>query len=128
MHGTNVSIVDNTIRNNWFDGLSIGGASNVFVANWDRNTGIVSNAGGGISISQGADSASARPVESVVIDSANITGNHNFGIWFHTIAQPLNRIAITNSCIQGNDMGALSISGLGPEPVFKNNATSGCGN
>jgi len=126
LHGTNLTVVNNAVKNNSGDGISLGGASNVFIANWDQSTATVNNAGG-ISIAQSASGDSLRPVDSITIDRANIVGNSKWGVWFNTADQPVNHVSITNSCLETNGLGSIYLNGPGPDVVFQNNSTSGCG-
>ncbi len=124
-HGSNIAIVDNEIKGHTGDGISLGGASEVFVANWDSRTGVHDN-GTGVSFSQGTSSDSLRPVANIVIDHANITSNTDWGLWSKSATDPLNHIFITNNCVKDNGFGATSLSGLGADIILQTNLTSGC--
>ena len=127
VHASDVSIINNTATKNPGEGLSLGGAASIFIANWDPKTGFLVN-GGGIGISQGSDHDSIRPVDFITIDNAQIVGNQDWGIWFNTVSQPINHVMVTNSCINANIQGPLSpLSALGTDAVIQSNPLAGCG-
>ena len=127
VHASDVSIVNNTVSYNWFDGLSLGGAADIFVANWDSTTGFLNNTGGGISITQGTGSDSIRPVDFITIDTTVVSNNLRWGLWSMTSGAPINHVTVTNSCLQNNAYGPESLSGLGSDVTIANNLTTGCG-
>lgn len=129
LHGTNISVVNNSITNNWHDGISIGGAANIFIANWDGR--VMSGNFAGVSIHQLAATDpsgfdSRRPVDFVTIDSVRIVGNNASGVWANNSVQPVNHLAITNSCISLNASPQINLSHLGPDVLIANNQTANC--
>jgi hypothetical protein len=134
LHGTNISVVNNIIQGNWDDGIALGGAANVLIANWDSVSLIVGNEGNGIAIHQGDPGApdSARPVDFVTIDHVRILNNFPTATFPSGIVVtgvvPVDHLAITNNCLVGNGPAAqISLSDLGPDNVTSNNLTTGCG-
>jgi len=128
VHANDVAIINNTMRNNTGSGISIGGGANVFVANWEPNTGIFSNRDSGIAIHHDPTAPdAARPVDSIVIDSANIVGNGQWGIWTRSPDLPITHLIVTNSCITRNRTGVQQLSNVGPDVIFQNNRDVNCG-
>lgn len=129
LHGTNLWIVNNVVKDNWHDGISIGGGANIFIANWDKSAAIIGNQAAGIAVNQvvayGNDSL--RPVDFITIDHVNITNSSYWGIYVKDFIVPANHLVITNNCLEGNGYSpAILASNLGQDVEIKNNALSGC--
>jgi hypothetical protein len=126
LHGSNLTIVDNAIKNNTGSGIILGSARDVFIANWNQQTAISGNSGSGITVAQ---FDGFRPVGSIVIDRAADVGNGGWGVWFGNYASgmPINNVTITNNCLNGNTYGPTSLNGLGYSVLIQNNLVSGCG-
>jgi hypothetical protein len=138
LHGNDISVINNTVQGNWGDGVSIGGAANVFIANWDATTSISGNGflanggkggGSGIAMHQGDPGAydSQRPIDFITIDQSTITNNSAAGILTNDAAVPINHLTITNNCLANNASPQINLSDLGTDVVVTNNRTSGCG-
>ena len=128
VHGSDISIVDNTVLNNWFGGLALQGAADIFVANWDSTTGFLNNDNGaGIAISQGTENDTIRPAEFISIDSVIVVNNGGPGLWSATANQPINHLSVTRSCFQNNAAGDIQLSGLGNDVAIQSNPRAGCG-
>lgn len=127
LHGINIAVVNNTIQNHSTDGISLGGAASVFIANWDSTTSTRGNHNNGIEIHQGSGGDDSRPVEDVVIDRAIIVDNRGNGIWGKRSVSPLNHFTITNNCLSGNLRGAIDMINVGADIVRLNNQTAECG-
>jgi hypothetical protein len=126
LHGTDIAVVNNMVSQELNAGISIGGAANIFIANWDKTSATFGNYGG-IGIHQGDPGAfdSQRPVDFITIDNANVVNNTYTGILVNDAVIPVNHLAITNTCLQGNSPG-LSLTDLGADVVLNNNQLSGC--
>jgi len=128
LHGTDLSIVNNLIEDNWHDGISLGGAANVFIANWDKHSAITGNMAAGIATNQGNYYDSERPIDFITIDDVVITNNSYWGILVDSTVVPVNHLSITNTCLQGNGYSpAISLITTGPDVFLSNNQLSGCG-
>jgi hypothetical protein len=128
LHGTHVSIIDNTVTNNSGDGIGMDGAQDVYIANWNPKTGSFGNAGSGISV--GHSSSVVRQAEWITIDSAISTGNGHWGIWSdtsNTPTEPAKHMAISNSCLSDNAWGPTFLVNTGVDVTVENNTTTGCG-
>lgn len=129
LHGTNLWIVNNVVKDNWHDGISIGGGANIFIANWDKSAAIIGNQAAGIAVNQvvayGNDSL--RPVDFITIDHVDITNSSYWGIYVKDFIVPANHLVITNNCLEGNGYSpAILASNLGQDVDIRNNALSGC--
>jgi hypothetical protein len=127
LHGTDLSIVNNVVTNNWDDGIALGGGANIFIANWDGVSSIINNSGNGIAIHQGDPGAydSERPVDYITINNVQILNNNVGGIVVTGVA-PVNHLSITNNCLQGNPAPQINLSDLGSDALVASNATGGC--
>jgi hypothetical protein len=127
LHGTNLTLVNNTITNNSADGIDIQGGANVFISNWNQATGTIGNQMKGITFAQLTADSSLRPVDFITVDRANVINNGDWALWSTTTGVPINHLTITNSCLANNSEGVSSLSGLGTDVLIQNNSVSGCG-
>jgi hypothetical protein len=127
LHGTDLTLVNNTITNNSANGVDIQGGSNVFIANWNKATAITGNHKSGVTFSQLDSNDSLRPVDYITIDNANVIDNGDWAFWSITMGVPINHVSITNSCLRDNAKGLSSFSGLGTDIVIQGNQLTGCG-
>jgi len=129
LHGTDIQIIDNTVKYNSGDGIGMDGVQHVYIANWDQNTGSFGNGGSGISI--GHSSYSFRPTKWIAVESAISTGNANWGIWSDTSNttpdEPVSDLTIADSCLSGNSWGPTFLINPGSSVTVQNNQASGCG-
>ncbi len=129
LHGTDIQIIDNTVKYNSGGGIGMDGVQHVYIANWDPNTGSFGNGGSGIEI--GHSSATVRATKWITIESAISTGNAQWGIWSDTSNttpdQPVSNLTISDSCLSGNAWGPTFLINPGYNVTAQNNLTSGCG-
>jgi len=129
LHGTNISLIDNTVKNNSGDGINMDGAQHIYIANVDPATGNFGNARSGIAIAH--SSATFRLTEWITIAFGNAAGNDQYGIWSDTSnttpSEPVNHLTIVNSCLSGDKLGATYLKNLGSDVSIQSNRTSGCG-
>jgi hypothetical protein len=135
LHGTNIITVDNTITHNAGAGIQMSGVQNVFIANWTKGTGVISNdlsphLTGGIDLYNAAPGdVNERQVDFITIDHAvSIDGGlAGIGIFLQPgQTTPINHVAITNNCLAGNLNGSTNLPGLGSDVLIANNLSSGC--
>jgi hypothetical protein len=129
LHGTYISLIDNTVKNNSGDGINMDGVQHILVTNSDPKTGSFGNGRSGIAIAH--SSSTFRATEWISVDSAIATGNTEYGIWSDTSnttpTQPVNYLLIQNSCLSGNLLDPTYFVNLGPNFIFRNNRITGCG-
>ena len=129
LHGTNISLIDNTVKNNSGDGINIDGAQHIYIANVDPATGNFGNARSGIAIAH--SSPTVRLTEWITIDDANAAGNDQYGIWSDTSSttpsEPVNHLKVANSCLSDNKRASTYFKNLGSDINIQNNKASGCG-
>jgi hypothetical protein len=127
LRGTNTSVIDNLVTDNSGGGITMDGVQDVFIADSSAGQGSFENAHSGIEIAH--SNSSLRRTDWVVIDSANSTGNQEWGVWSDTSnttpKQPVNHLAITNTCLSGNLLGP-SYDNLGRDVVLLDNLFSNC--
>jgi hypothetical protein len=128
LHGTNIALINNTVKNNTGGGINMDGVQNIFIANWNPDTGNFANAHSGIEIAH--SSATFRPTEWITIDDAYSTGNEQWGIWSDTSnttpAQPVNHLTVESTCLSSDTLGPTYLKNLGSDVTLKSNTTSGC--
>jgi hypothetical protein len=129
LHGTYISVIDNTVRNNSGGGITMDGAQHILVSNSDPRTGSFRNGHSGIEIAH--SSSAFRTTEWITVDSAISTGNAEYGIWSDTSnttrAEPVNHLTIKDTCRTDNRWGPTYFVNLGPDVTIKhNNPISGC--
>lgn len=129
LHGTNISLIDNAVKNNSGDGITMDGVQHIYIANVDPTTGNFGNARSGIAIAH--SSSTFRLTEWITIDNADAAENDTYGIWSDTSnstpAEPVNHLTISNSCLSNNKLGPTYFKNLGSDANIQNNKTSGCG-
>lgn len=129
LHGTYISLIDNTVNNNSGGGINMDGVQHILIKNSDPKTGSFGNALSGIEIAH--SSSTFRTTEWITVDSAISTGNAEYGIWSDTSNttpnQPVNHLKIENSCLSNNTFAPTYLVNLGPDVTIQNNQTSGCG-
>jgi hypothetical protein len=129
LHGTDIQIIDNTVKYNSGDGIGMDGVQHVYIANWDPHTGSFENAGSGISI--GHSSSTVRQTKWITLESAISTGNGHWAIWSDTSNttpdEPVIDLSIADSCLSGNAWGPTFLINQGTNPILQNNQVSGCG-
>jgi hypothetical protein len=129
LHGTNISLIDNTVKNNSGDGINMDGVQHIYIANVDPKTGNFGNARSGIAIEH--SSSTFRLTEWITIDDADAAGNGEYGIWSDTSgstpSEPVNHLTIANSCLSDDKLAATYLKNLGSDVNIQNNKTSGCG-
>jgi Right handed beta helix region len=129
LHGTDISLIDNTVRNNSGDGINMDGAQHISIKNSDPTTGSFGNGRSGIAIAH--SDPTFRLTEWISIDSAIATGNVEYGIWSDTSnttpTEPVNHLTIENTCLSNNTLAPTYFVNLGPDVTLKNNKVSGCG-
>lgn len=129
LHGTYISLIDNTMKNNSGDGISMDGVQHILVKNSHPTAGSIGNGRSGIAIAH--SDPTFRTTEGIIIDSATATENTEYGIWSDTSnttpTQPVNYLLIENSCLSGNGLDPTYLVNLGPNFIFRNNQVSGCG-
>ena len=130
LHGTYISVIDNTVKNNSGGGITMDGAQHVLVSNSDPRTGSFLNGHSGIEIAH--SSPAFRTTEWITVDSAIATGNAQYGIWSDTSnttrSEPVNHLTIRDTCRTDNKWGPTYFANLGPDVTIKNNnQISGCG-
>jgi hypothetical protein len=135
LHGTNLSVVDNTITNNAGSGIAMSAVQDVFIANWTPDTAVLGNnlvAGnaGGISVYNAAPGdVNERQVDFITIDHAvSINGKlAGIGMFLQTgQTNPIHHVTITNNCLSGNLNGPLRVSGVASDAIITDNLSSGC--
>ena len=128
VHAANVSLVNNTVRNNQQDGIDLLGVEGVFVANWDPATSVTGNGGAGIQIFHvlPLSPAEARPNDSIIIDSAIVTSNGAWGVLTQDPDAPITHLVVTNSCLSGNRLGPMKLNNVTSDALIQNNLNSGC--
>jgi hypothetical protein len=128
LHGTNIAMINNVIKNNSGDGINMDGVQNIFIANWDASTGSFGNSRAGIAIAH--SSSTFRLTEHIIIESANSTGNDSWGIWSDTSEttpdEPVNHLVVSDSCLSRNKLGPTYFVDLGSDVTLKNNKSTGC--
>jgi hypothetical protein len=129
LHGTNISLIDNTVKDNSGDGINMDGVQHILISNSDPRTGSFGNGRSGIAIAH--SDPTFRITEWINIDSAIATGNIEYGIWSDTSnttpTEPVNHLIIENTCLSDNTLGPTYFVNLGPDVTMKNNKVSGCG-
>jgi hypothetical protein len=129
LHGTNISLIDNTVKNNSGDGINMDGVQHILISNSDSRTGSTGNGRSGIAIAH--SDPTFRITEWINIDSAIATGNAEYGIWSDTSnttpTEPVNHLTIENTCLSDNTLAPTFFVNLGPDVTMKNNKVSGCG-
>jgi hypothetical protein len=129
LHGTYISLIDNTVKNNSGDGINMDGVQHILVTNSDPKTGSFGNGRSGIAIAH--SSSTFRTTEWISVDSAISTGNGQYGIWSDTSNttpdQPVDHLKIENSCLSDNTLASTYLVNLGSDVTIKNNRVSGCG-
>ncbi|MFZ0395203.1 MAG: right-handed parallel beta-helix repeat-containing protein [Terracidiphilus sp.] len=129
LHGTNISLIDNIVKNNSGGGIFMDGAQHIYIANVDPTTGNFGNAQSGIEIAH--SSSAFRLTEWITIDFGNGAGNDQYGIWSDTSnttpKEPVNHLTIANSCLSEDKLGPTYLKNLGSDVKIQNNITSGCG-
>jgi hypothetical protein len=128
LHGTYISVIDNTVKNNSGGGINMDGVQHILILNSDPTTGSFGNANSGIEIAH--SNSTFRPTEWITVVSASATGNAQYGIWSDTSnttpTEPVNHLTIENTCLSGNTFGPTYFANLGPDVTIKNNKVSGC--
>ncbi len=129
LHGTNISLIDNTVRNNSGDGINMDGVQHILISNLDSRTGSFGNGRSGIAIAH--SDPTFRITEWISVDSAIATGNMEYGIWSDTSnttpTEPVNHLIIEGTCLSDNTLAPTYFVNLGPDVTMKNNMESGCG-
>lgn len=129
LHGTNISLIDNIMKNNSGDGINMDGVQHIYISNADPTTGSYGNARSGIAIAH--SSPSFRLTEWITIAFGDAAGNDSYGVWSDTSvstpAEPVNHLTITNSCLSYNKLGPTYFKNLGSDVNIQSNRTSGCG-
>jgi Right handed beta helix region len=129
LHGTYISLIDNTVKNNSGDGINMDGVQHISIKNSDPTTGSFGNGRSGIAIAH--SDPTFRITEWISIDSAIATGNVEYGIWSDTSnttpTEPVNHLTIENTCLSDNTLSPTFFANLGPDVKMKNNKVSGCG-
>jgi len=128
LHGTNMTIVDNTVKGNSGGGIEMDGAQHIYIANIDPKTGSFSNHNSGIKIAH--SSPTFRQTAWITIESAIASNNEQWAVWSDssgTPKQPVDHLTIRNSCLAGNNMGPTFFKNLGTDVTLENNKTAGCG-
>jgi hypothetical protein len=129
LHGTYITLIDNTVKNNSGDGINMDGVQHISIENLDRTTGSFGNGRTGIAIAH--SDPTFRITKWISIDSAIATGNAEYGIWSDTSnttpTEPVNHLTIENTCLSDNTLGPTFFANLGPDVTMKNNKVSGCG-
>jgi hypothetical protein len=129
LHGTYISLIDNTVKNNSGDGINMDGVQHILISNSDPRTGSFGNGRSGIAIAH--SDPTFRITEWISIDSAIATGNMEYGIWSDTSnttpTEPVNHLTIENTCLSDNTLAPTFFVNLGPDVKMKNNKVSGCG-
>lgn len=128
LHGTDITLIDNTVKNNSGGGISMDGVQHIYIANWDQQTGSFGNGHSGIEI--GHSSSTFRPTKWVTVESAISTGNAQWGIWSDTSnttpTEPVSDLTISDSCLSGNAFGPTYLINPGADVSLQNNQVSGC--
>ncbi len=128
LHGTYITLLDNTVKNNSGGGISMDGVEHVYIANWDPRTGSFGNGHSGIEIAH--SSATFRTTKFITIESAISTGNAQRGVWSDTSNttpdQPVRDLTISDSCLSGNAYGPTYLINPGADVTLQNNQASGC--
>jgi hypothetical protein len=129
LHGTYISVIDNTVKNNSGGGINMDGVQHILISNSDPSTGSFGNGRSGIAIAH--SDPTFRITEWISIDSASATGNVEYGIWSDTSnttpTEPVNHLTIENTCLSDNTLGPTYFVNLGSDVTIKNNKVSGCG-
>ena len=129
LHGTYISLIDNTVKSNSGDGINMDGAQHISIKNSDPTTGSFGNGRSGIAIAH--SDPTFRTTEWISIDSAIATGNVEYGIWSDTSnttpTEPVNHLTIENTCLSDNTLAPTFFVNLGSDVKIKNNKVSGCG-
>jgi hypothetical protein len=129
LHGTYISLLDNTVKNNSGDGITMDGVQHISIKNSDPTTGSFGNGRSGIAIAH--SDPTFRTTEWISIDSAIATENAEYGIWSDTSnttpTQPVNHLTIENTCLSDNILASTYLVNLGPDVTIRNNKLSGCG-
>jgi hypothetical protein len=129
LHGTYISVIDNTVKNNSGGGIFMDGVQHILISNSDPTTGNFGNGQSGIEIAH--SSSTFRTTEWITLDSAISTRNAEYGIWSDTSdttpAEPVNHLTIENTCLADNTLSSTYFVNLGPDVTMKNITVSGCG-
>jgi hypothetical protein len=129
LHGTYISLIDNTVKENSGDGINMDGVQHLLISNADRSTGSFGNGRSGIAIAH--SDPTFRITEWINIDSAIATGNTEYGIWSDTSnttpSEPVNHLTIENTCLSDNTLAPTFFANLGPDVTMRDNKVSGCG-
>ena len=129
LHGTYISVIDNTVKNNSGGGINMDGVQHILILNSDPRTGSFGNGQSGIEIAH--SSSTFRTTEWITIVSAIATSNAQYGIWSDTSnttpTEPVNHLTIENTCLSDDAFGPTYLANLGPDVTMKNNKVSGCG-
>jgi hypothetical protein len=129
LHGTHISLVDNTVKNNSGDGINMDGVQHILISNSDRSTGSFENGRSGIAIAH--SDPTFRITEWISIESAITTGNIQYGIWSDTSlttpSEPVNHLIIEDTCLSDNMLAPTYLVNLGPDVTSSHNKVSGCG-
>ena len=128
LHGTDIQLIDNTVKYNSGGGISMDGVQHVYIANWDPYTGSFGNGHSGIEI--GHSSSTFRPTKWISVESAISTGNAQWGIWSDTSNttpdEPVSDFTVSDSCLSGNAWGPTYLINPGADVTLQNNQVSGC--
>ncbi len=126
LHGTNITLIDNTVKNNSGGGISMDGVQHIYIANWDPHTGSFGNGHSGIEIAH--SSSTFRQTKWVTVESAISTGNAQWGIWSDTSnttpTEPVGDLTVSDSCLSGNSFGPTFLVNLGADVSLQK--VSGC--
>lgn len=129
LHGTNISMIDNVVKDNSGGGINMDGVQNIYIANVDPTTGNFGNGHSGIEI--GHSSSTFRTTEGITIVSAIATGNDQYGVWSDTSnttpTEPVNHLTILSTCLSKNTLGPTYLKNLGADITIQDNVLSRCG-
>jgi hypothetical protein len=129
LHGTYISVIDNTVKNNSGGGIFMDGVQHILISNSNPTTGNFGNGQSGIEIAH--SSSTFRTTEWITVDSAITTGNAQYGIWSDTSnttpTEPVNHLTIENTCLADNTLSPTYFVNLGPDVTMKNNKVRRCG-
>jgi hypothetical protein len=139
LHGTNLTLIDNTIRYNAGEGIYMEGAQHVTITSTDPATYPISHnnqkgwgftgCGGFPGIRVHSSYAAGRQTRDITIQNLWSISGHNFGVEVSTCATtgwPVDYITILNNCVAGNAGGVYAPAAGYPRAIY-NNLTSGCG-
>jgi hypothetical protein len=129
LHGTYISVIDNTVKNNSGGGISMDGVQHVLILNSEPRTGSFGNGHSGIEIAH--SSSTFRTTEWITVISAIAAENAQYGVWSDTSnttpTERVNHLTVENTCLSDNTLGPTYFANLGPDVTIKNNKVSGCG-